>query len=113
MSKTIDTAAARELKIFVYNSNDLYRSQTICILKNLATKKARGIYDFAKAVKLWGYLVESGAKKYAQEFGGTWHVMFDVATRKACAEAFAAEFETEWLDGEHRDLLPKKYQTKA
>jgi hypothetical protein len=106
----IDQHAATELKLYIDNDGDLYRRQTTSILKNLATKKARGIYKHDLAVKLFGYLVESGAKKYTKEFGGTWHQMFDVPTRKAVAEELTKDFEAEWKAGQYRSLLPKKYQ---
>ena len=101
---------ANELKLYIDNDGDLYRQQTTSILRNLATKKARGVYDHALAAKLFGYLVESGAKKYTKEFGGTWHQVFDVPTRKKVAAELADDFENEWRAGSYRDLLPKKYQ---
>jgi hypothetical protein len=108
--------AATELRLFIDNDGDLYRQQTTSILKNLATKKARGEYKHDLAVKLFGYLVESGAKKYAREFGCAgqqWHKMFDVPTRKAVAEALTRSFEGEHALGNYDNLLPKKYQAEG
>lgn len=104
---------ARELELFIDNDSALYRQQHTPILKNLATKKARGIYVHSKAVKLFMYLVESGAKKYAREFGSPgvpWHVMFPVPVRKQVAEDLTNSFETEYDLGNYDNLLPKKYQ---
>lgn len=100
-----------ELKLFIDNDGQLYRSQTTSIIKNLATKMAKGVYDRAKAEKLWGYLAEAGAKKYSKESGsgGTWHNMFDVADRRAVARELNDDFLAEWKNGSYRDLLPKKY----
>lgn len=121
----IDEHAARELKLYIDNDGNLYRSQTTSILKNLAAKKARGEYKHDLAVKLFGYLVESGAKKYAKEFGtlqsqsperrghGVWHVMFDVPTRRAVAEELTKDFEGEYALGNYDNLLPKKYQAEG
>jgi hypothetical protein len=106
----IDEHAASELELFIENDGDLYRSQTVPTFKNLATKKARGEYKHDLAVKLFSYLVEAGAKKYAKEFGGTWHQMFGVPTRRAVAESFTKSFETEHALGNYDHLLPKKYQ---
>lgn len=106
----IDTDAARELELYVENDADLYRQQTTSILKNLATKKARGEYKHDLAVKAFGYLMEAGAKKYAKEFGGTWNQMFSPETRREVARRFAKEFETEYSLGNYDQLLPKKYQ---
>lgn len=111
----VDRDAARELQLFVENDGDLHRQQGQPILKNLATKMARGTYKHEGAVKLYGYLMESGAKKYVREVGsGTaWHAMFGPATRRAAAEEFALAFESEWNAGQYRDLLPKKYRPKT
>jgi hypothetical protein len=109
----IDEHAATELELYIDNDGDLYRQQTTSILKNLATKKARGTYKHDLAVKLFGYLMESGAKKYAREFGTPdqpWHKMFDAPTRRAVAERFTKSFETEYALGNYDRLLPKKYQ---
>ena len=103
---------SRELELYINNDGDLYRQQTTSILKNLATKKAKGIYNRQLAIKLFGYLVESGAKKYAREFGSPgqpWNKMFDVPTRRSVAESLAKSFEDEWNVGSYRDLAPKKY----
>lgn len=108
-----DTHAASELKLYIDNDGDLYRRQTTSILKNLATKKARGVYKHDLAVKLFGYLVQAGAKKYADEFEPTlrvWHQIFDAPTRRAVAEALTRDFEGEYALGNYDSLLPKKYQ---
>ncbi len=107
-----DEHAATELRLFIDNDGDLYRQQTTSIHKNLVTKMARGIYNHAGAVKLFGYLCESGAKKYAREFAheSEWHKIFSVATRKAVAEELATHFEEEARLGNYDNHLPKKYQ---
>jgi hypothetical protein len=108
-----DTHAASELKLYIDNDGELYRRQTTSILKNLATKRARGQYKHDLAVKAFGYLAEAGAKKYAREFGAPdqpWHKMFDAGTRKQAAEALARDFEVEARLGNYDHLLPKKYQ---
>lgn len=107
-----DPQAARELKLYIDNDGGLYRQQTLPILKNLATKRARGEYKHDLAVKVFGYLTEAGAKKYAGEFGSSspWHQMFDAGTRKQAAEALTRDFEAEAALGNYDHLLPKKYQ---
>lgn len=88
----VDPDAARELELFIENDADLYRQQHIPILQNLWRKMVKGTYDHEKAVKLWGYLVESGAKKYAREFdapGASWHAVFNIPTREAVARSLA------------------------
>lgn len=101
---------AEDLRLFVDNDSQLYRQQTLSIFKNLATKKARGEYTHAGAVKLFGYLAEAGAKKFAKEAGGVWNQLFSVPTRREASEQWAQEFETEYALGNYDHLLPKKYQ---
>ena len=108
-----DTHAATELEQYIENDAELHRQQYVPIIKNLATKKARGQYKHALAVKLFGYLVEAGAKKYAKAFGAPnqpWHKMFDVPTRKRVAEELTKSFEAEHKLGNYDNLLPTKYQ---
>jgi hypothetical protein len=106
-------AEATELRLYIDNDGDLYRSTATPIRKNLVLKQARDQYKHDLAVKAFGYLVEAGAKKYAKEFGGTWYQMFDVPTRKAVAEALTRHFEIESDLGNYDYLLPKKYQALA
>ena len=109
----MDDQAATELKLYIDNDADLHRQQHVSILKNLATKKARGEYKHDLAVKLFGYLVEAGAKKYAKAFGTPgqpWHKLFDVPSRKVAAQALTRDFEAEFKLGNYDHLLPKKYQ---
>lgn len=115
VSGTLDEHAARELELYIENDGDLYRQQYQPILKNLATKVARGVYDHAKAVKLFMYLANSGAQKYVKEYGSSlpWHEMFNTATRRAVAESLTRSFETENALGNYSSFLPKKYQPKA
>ena len=89
----------RELQLFIDNDGDLYRQQTTPIITNLKKKLAKGIYDRTKAEKLWSYLVESGAKKYAKDFGTDdqpRHKLFSRADRKAVAKALNDEFLDEY-----------------
>jgi len=107
---------ATELKIFIENDGQLYRSQFQPIQKNLITKMARGIYDHNKAVKLFMYLCESGAKSYIKQFGtsdGKWFEMFDKRARLEVADELATEFEDEAELGNYDNFLPKKYQKQG
>jgi hypothetical protein len=104
--------SATELKLFIDNEADLY-PQRVSIVKNLATKKARGAYKRDLAVKAFDYVVEAGAKKYVKDFGSPgqpWHQLFPVSTRKVVAKALTSNFEAEYALGNYDYLLPKKYQ---
>lgn len=108
------SVGAQQLQFFLDNDQTLYRQQGVPILKNLALKKAKGIYEHDKAVKLYMYYMESGAKKYAKDNGGgAWNILFPRADREQAATAFAKNFETECGAGNYRDYLPKKYQAAA
>jgi hypothetical protein len=110
----IDKEALRELVLFIENDGDLYRQQTTSIIKNLSTKMAKGEYDKDKALKLWAYLMDAGAKKYAKNFGepAEWNRTFSVETRREAAKEFNDAFLVAYAEGEYADLLPKKYQKK-
>lgn len=107
---------ASELVTFVDNDSVLYQGQTLSIIKNLVKKTASGKYDREKAVKLFMYLAESGARKYAKEFGGSesgWHDMFPVDIRKMAATHWRDSFEAEAQLGNYDEYIPKKYQKKV
>jgi hypothetical protein len=111
----VDEVSARELSLFIENDANLYRQREVPITKNLALKKAKGIYDRDKAVKLWMYLVEDGARKYTREYAGPgakWNEIFPKATRQEVAKDFNKSFETEYDLGNYDQLLPAKYQKK-
>jgi hypothetical protein len=104
---------ARELQLYIDNDGQLYRSQTTPIHKNLMTKRAQGRYDTHKAVKLFMYLVDAGAKKYAKEHGSPgvkWNDMFPKADRLQTAKAMVSDFEDEAESGSYDDYIPKKYR---
>lgn len=88
-----DPVAARELFLYIINDGDLYRQNISMVLKNLQKKIAKGNYDPKKALKLWGYSAEWGAQKYARDFGGTWHSMFNASTRREVAKQLADYYE--------------------
>ena len=108
----VDEESVKELVLFITNDADLYRQQLQPIQKNLITKMARGVYDGNKAVKLFMYLMDNGAKKYAQEFDdiSRWNVIFPKSVRIEAAKQFVEDFETEAQLGNYDNYLPKKYQ---
>ena len=112
MSFETQEAVVAELQQYAANEADLY-PQRQSIEMSLAIKKARGVYKRDLAVKAFGYFADAGAKKYAKEFGGTWHKMFDVPTRRAVAKNLTTAFEEEHKLGNYDRLLPKKYQKQA
>ena len=83
---------AYELKLWIENDAQLYRQRLIPIVKNIQNKMKTGKYDHKKAPKLWKYLVDDGAKKYAKEFPG---VKFDRKVKDYVAQEFADEYKDE------------------
>lgn len=113
----MDQEAARELKLFTENDADIYRQRTTPIVRNLRTKQAQGRYDHELAVKLFMYLAEAGARKYAREHGSgeqDWSMMFPKDVRLAVSREWRDEFETESALGnyDNETYLPKKYLGK-
>ena len=115
-NKGLDEVSAKELFLWIENDGDLYRQQYTPIIKNLVAKKARGVYDHDKAAKLFGYLAESGAKRYNREVGdGVERIpsYFPKKLRDAVAEELRDRFEDEYELGNYDLYIPKKYQAKS
>ena len=64
-----DSDAVNELDLFIMNDEDLYRRRFMPIIENIRRKMRRGIYDHAKVIKLWMYLVDDAAREYVKEYG--------------------------------------------
>lgn len=100
---------AVELAIFIENDGQIYRSQTLPIIKNLQRKIAKGTYNETLALKLWRHLADRGAKDYHRQHGsgGDWHAMFSTADRADAAALLADKYE------EHvREPLPVAVRTR-
>jgi len=94
---------ARELVLHADNDRHLYNSSHQPILKNLARKAKKGIYNSEKAKKLWGYHADRAAQSYHKEHGSPgvpWHKMFTTAHRKEAAAHWEAY---------HRDNLDESF----
>jgi DNA mismatch repair ATPase MutS len=92
----LDTAAVRELELYIPNEFDLYK-QIQAAHTNLQRKLSRGVYDFEKSVKLFEYVVAAGAKKYVKDFGGDVRSTFPKAVRTQVARGLAEEFREEFV----------------
>lgn len=96
-----DETAARELSLFIENDYALVgapNSQGKSIEANLLRKIKNGYFDLKLSEQAWMYLMESGAKKYAKEFGdgeSAWSKMFNKPTRELVAHEFATTFYEE------------------
>ena len=87
-----DSDAVNELDSYIMNTEELYRRRFMPIIENIRRKMKRGIYDHAKVIKLWMYLVDDAAREYVKEFGsGDQDVkdMFPKETRLKVAQIIA------------------------
>ncbi len=109
-SKTVaDPHGARELAL-TYDNERAQQAQKESIINNLARKMAKGQYDRAKAVKLWGYAAKSGADAYAKQFGShgdTGSKMFNAATRAMAAGILESE-NRDYVEERAERFAPKK-----
>lgn len=97
-----DEHAATELVMFIENESDLSpdgpSGQGRSVLLNALRKWKKGTYDPKLAVKLFEYLAEAGARRYAKEFPG---VVFNPATRHEAAKQLEASFRNSAENGEY------------
>lgn len=87
IKESADDEAITELRLFIDNDADLYKRQTTPMIDNVKRKIKNGKYDKNKAPKLWMYLVDNGAKKYAKEYSkpSDWNVIFPKNVRQKVA----------------------------
>lgn len=90
-----DTIAARELALYAENDAGLYHRMRRPIEANHTRKMQKGIYDHEKALKSWESFATLAAQQYAREFGGTYNIIFSMATRRLAAKHMRETFENE------------------
>lgn len=103
-----DEHATTELVLYIENTSDLSpdgpSGQGHSVLLNALRKWRKGTYDPALAVRLFEYLAEAGAKRYAKEMGSSpseWSTMFNPATRQEAARQLEASFRSSAESGEY------------
>ena len=99
-TKAPDQVAATELRLYLQNDYEIYCRCLIPAVKNMKTKKNKGVYDHSLAPKLWMHVVEECAKRYSKEYGGTWYEIFDLPTRRKLANDLADHYSAMIDDGE-------------
>lgn len=109
-SAPADTHAADELVLFIENTADLSldgpAGQGHSVLLNALRKWRKGTYDPVQAQKLFGYLSESGARRYAQEMHSSlpWNEHFSPATRREVARQLEDSFRAAAARGDYDDV---------
>jgi len=106
----MDRHAATELVLFIENTADLAlegpHGQGRSVLLNALRKFRKGTYDSAMAVKLFEYLTEAGARRYAQQNQSSmpWNQRFSVSTRREAARQLEASFRSAAEQGEYDEV---------
>lgn len=78
---------ARELFLWIDNTEEVFRQMVEPTVKTLARHWKRGNYSATKAVVAWRRVADFAAKHYAKTFSleRDWNRMFPVDTRNECA----------------------------
>lgn len=97
-----DKTSARELSLYIENDYPLYLREKL-IHQNLLKKFQKGTFRKHMAAKLYSYLIDDGAKKYAKEFATPkdWNIIFPKRTRLRVAREFAYDFYKKAKRGEY------------
>jgi len=103
-----DEISVRELELFVENDDATYRQRMVPVIKNLARKKYRGIYNHNKAVKAMMYAVNDSDSNYDKEFGYS----FPIKVKRKVAENLVDYFEQNFKNGEYSEYQQKYLKTK-
>lgn len=102
------SVGSSELVLYIDNTGELY-PQRRAILKSLATKKRKGVYDAELGKRAFLRLVTAGAKRYVKELriDQPWNRAFTVADRDEAAADYERHFRSSYANGELEYLLPE------
>ena len=98
-TKDINEMSSKELTLQIANDGELYQKQIEPIIKNLARKKSRGIFDKNLAVKLFRYAVDNKVK----ELKGPQSRMIPGSVRNDAATKLLSQFSDE-IDEYYKEL---------
>ena len=111
MKTQADQHAATELFLYIQNTGELYDRRTTAIIGNLGAKIAKQAYDADKALTLWGYLADEGAKIHTKEHGGGFG--FDKATRQETARQLQEYYQGHVEDDAAERIGPETVRVAA
>ena len=60
---------ARELLLVATNEGKLYNSMIVPIVRNLARKMAKGVFNADKAIDAFYYVADAASKQYNKDYG--------------------------------------------
>ena len=83
-----ETAESRELELFAENTARVYNSFIVPVVRNLAKKYAKGIFDAEKAIDAFYPAACAASDMYAKEFG----YRFSVGDRFTAAAYLAVAY---------------------
>jgi len=118
-SEPVDEHAVTDLVLYIDNTSDLSpdgpSGQGKTTLLNALRKWRKGTYDPERAVQLFEYLTEAGARRYAKEFsiGTDWNTIFSKATRREAARQLEASFRNRAENGEYDDVDIRRGASEA
>ena len=91
----------KELRLYIDNDSSIYRQRYKPILKNLSRKKKQRKYRKGLASKAFMYLIDDGAKRYTNSYGGNHLDVFPKRQRKQLAKDYVEEFEQIYKNQEY------------
>jgi hypothetical protein len=100
-----ESTTSRELRLFADNDGNLHRQSFVPVVNNLSKKMDKGVYDPAKAEKLWQYHADRAAQAYTKQFGSggqKWHQMFGPEVRREAAKHWQSEIGPRIKGGEYK-----------
>ena len=98
-TKDINEMSSNELSLQISNDGELYQKQIQPIIKNLARKKNKGVFDKNLAVKLFRYAVDNKVK----ELKGPQSRMIPGSVRNDAATKLLSQFSDE-IDEYYKEL---------
>ena len=101
MAKTVmNEEAARELALYIENTEHLYHHMIVPYIQSLHKKRIRGTYDPEKALPGWERIATQGAKMYQNDFlSVAYYRVFNKATREEAARYLQGFFLEQVYDG--------------
>jgi hypothetical protein len=102
-----DSNAMNDLEITIESDGELHRQQFMPIINNIKKKIKGGSYNHSLVAKLWLYLVDAGAKKYAKEFAShpsEWSKIFIKKDRIILSEKLADYYYDQIKAGEYGEI---------
>ncbi len=105
---------SNELVLYADNTGELYPLKQ-AILKSLAIKKRKGVYQVELGVRAWKRFADESARRYVKEIkpGEVWNRAFTPEDRKEAAKDWEERFRDMYRYGEMEFYLPEKLRARG